>query len=88
LISLSQVEKRRIARELVRIQNIRKDSGFEVTDKIKVYLQKNDTLEEAVKGNVDYIKSETLTEELVFDNINDGTEIEFDEIKQKVITNK
>jgi hypothetical protein len=37
---------------------------------------------------VDYIKSETLTEELVFDNINDGTEIEFDEIKQKVITNK
>jgi isoleucyl-tRNA synthetase len=36
-----------------------------VTDKIKVYLQKNDTLEEAVKGNVDYIKSETLTEELV-----------------------
>jgi hypothetical protein len=31
---------------------------------------------------VDY-KSETLTEELVLDNINDGTEIEFDEIKQK-----
>jgi isoleucyl-tRNA synthetase len=39
---------------------------------------------------VDYIKSETLTEELVFvDNIHDGTEIEFDEIKTKiVITNK
>jgi isoleucyl-tRNA synthetase len=35
-----------------------------VTDKIKVYLQKNDTLEEAVKGMC-YIKSETLTEELV-----------------------
>jgi isoleucyl-tRNA synthetase len=39
-IVISQVEKR-IARELVnRIQNIRKDSGFEVTDKIKVHLQK------------------------------------------------
>jgi isoleucyl-tRNA synthetase len=43
------IEKK--TRELVnRIQNIRKDSRFEVTDKIKVYLQKNDTLEEAVKG--------------------------------------
>jgi isoleucyl-tRNA synthetase len=65
-IVISRIEKRRNCEELVnRIQNIRKDSGFEVTDKIKVYLQKNDTLEEAVKGNVDYIKSETLTEELV-----------------------
>jgi isoleucyl-tRNA synthetase len=35
-----------------------------VTDKIKVHLQKNDILR-AVKPNVDYIKSETLTEELV-----------------------
>jgi isoleucyl-tRNA synthetase len=86
-----ELKKEGIARELVnRIQNIRKESGFEVTDKIKVHLQKNDTLEEAVKGNVEYIKSETLTEELVFvDNIHDGTEIEFDEIKTKiVITNK
>jgi isoleucyl-tRNA synthetase len=49
-IVISQIEKEEL-RELVnRIQNIRKDSGFEVTDKIKVYLQKNDTLEEAVKG--------------------------------------
>ncbi|WP_016989185.1 isoleucine--tRNA ligase [Flavobacterium sp. ACAM 123] len=90
VISL-ELKKEGIARELVnRIQNIRKESGFEVTDKIKVHLQKNDTLEEAVKGNVEYIKSETLTEELVFvDNIHDGTEIEFDEIKTKiVITNK
>jgi isoleucyl-tRNA synthetase len=61
-----ELKKEGIARELVnRIQNIRKDSGFEVTDKIKVHLQKNDILEEAVKPNVDYIKSETLTEELV-----------------------
>ena len=82
-----ELKKEGIARELVnRIQNIRKDSGFEVTDKIKVHLQKNDILEEAVKGNVDYIKSETLTEELVFvDNINEGIEIEFDEIKTKIV---
>jgi isoleucyl-tRNA synthetase len=81
-----ELKKEGIARELVnRIQNIRKDSGFEVTDKIKVHLQKNDTLEEAIKSNVAYIKSETLTEELVFEEeVENGTEIEFDEIKTKI----
>jgi isoleucyl-tRNA synthetase len=75
-----------IARELVnRIQNIRKDSGFEVTDKIKVSLQNNAVLETAVRSNEAYIKSETLTEELVFEvQIENGTEIEFDDIKTKI----
>jgi isoleucyl-tRNA synthetase len=51
-----------IARELVnRIQNIRKDSGFEVTDKIKVQIKRSGLLEEAILKNEDYIKSETLT---------------------------
>lgn len=79
-----------IARELVnRIQNIRKDSGFEVTDKIKVYLQKNDILEQAVKANEMYIKSETLTESLTFeDQIETGAEIEFDEIKTQILITK
>jgi isoleucyl-tRNA synthetase len=72
-----------IARELVnRIQNLRKDSGFEVTDKIIVHLQKNPALEKAVIENETYIKSETLTNELIFEEkIVNGTEIEFDEIK-------
>ncbi|WP_395051043.1 isoleucine--tRNA ligase [Flavobacterium sp.] len=79
-----------IARELVnRIQNIRKDSGFEVTDKIKVHLQKNSELEKAVKANEAYIKSETLTETLLFeDAISNGAEIEFDEIKTKITITK
>ena len=79
-----------IARELVnRIQNIRKDSGFEVTDKIKVHLQKNSELEKAVKINEAYIKSETLTETLLFEEtIIDGIEIEFDEIKTKITITK
>jgi isoleucyl-tRNA synthetase len=79
-----------IARELVnRIQNIRKDSGFEVTDKIKVHLQKNAALEKAVKANEAYIKSETLTEILVFEeSISNGTEIEFDDIKTKLAITK
>jgi isoleucyl-tRNA synthetase len=85
-----ELKQEGIARELVnRIQNIRKDSGFEVTDKIKVHLQKNPELENAVKANEAYIKSETLTETLVFEeNIDNGTEIEFDEIKTKISITK
>ena len=56
-----------IARELVnRIQNLRKDSGFEVTDRVAVTVQNDATLETAVTENLDYIKQETLTEKLEF----------------------
>ncbi|MBF4486168.1 isoleucine--tRNA ligase [Flavobacterium sp. CSZ] len=79
-----------VARELVnRIQNIRKDSGFEVTDKIKVKIKRNGILEEAILKNIDYIKSETLTDELVFvDSLENGTEIEFDDIKTMILISK
>ncbi|WP_294824453.1 isoleucine--tRNA ligase [uncultured Flavobacterium sp.] len=79
-----------IARELVnRIQNIRKDSGFEVTDRIKIYLQENAGLEGAVKANEEYIKSETLTDELVFlPVVENGTQIEFDEITTLLLISK
>ncbi|MBK0369774.1 isoleucine--tRNA ligase [Flavobacterium agrisoli] len=79
-----------VARELVnRIQNIRKDSGFEVTDKIKVQIKRNGNLEEAILKNESYIKSETLTEELVFlDALENGTVVEFDEIKTMLLISK
>ena len=85
-----ELKQEGIARELVnRIQNIRKDAGFEVTDKIKVHLQKNDTLETAINANKDYIKSETLTESLVFEDImENGTEIDFDGITTSIIITK
>lgn len=72
-----------------RIQNLRKDSGFEVTDKIKVHLQSSNGLEKAVAANENYIKSETLTETLVFvDDLDNGTEIEFDDIKTRILISK
>ncbi len=85
-----ELKEEGIARELVnRIQNIRKDSGFEVTDKIKVYLQNNTELEKAVQANEKYIKSETLTETLVFENtLNNGIEIEFDTIQTRILITK
>lgn len=85
-----ELRKEGIARELVnRIQNIRKDSGFEVTDKIKVQIQNNETIEQAVIANLSYIKSETLTNELIFvPEINNGTEIEFDELQTIILISK
>jgi isoleucyl-tRNA synthetase len=84
------LRKEGIARELVnRIQNIRKDSGFEVTDKVKVYVQNHAVLQEAILANESYIKSETLTEELLFaENLENGIEIEFDDIKTKLTITK
>ena len=85
-----ELRKEGIARELVnRIQNIRKDSGFEVTDKIVVKMEKNPQIEAAVVANSEYIKSETLTETLLFeDKIENGIEIEFDEIKTSIFISK
>ena len=90
-ISISEeLHQEGIARELVnRIQNIRKDSGFEVTDKIKVQIQRNGDLEKAVLNNEAYIKSETLTDMLVFvDELESGVAIEFDEITTRIAINK
>ncbi len=85
-----ELKQEGIARELVnRIQNIRKDSGFEVTDKIKVTIGRNGELEQAVQNNESYIMSETLTEQLNFvDVLENGTEIEFDDIKTTVLISK
>ena len=79
-----------IARELVnRIQNLRKDSGFEVTDRIEVSLQDNEKLTDAVSQNLQYIKEETLTEVLQFQpQVIDGTEIVFDEIETRISIKK
>lgn len=85
-----ELKQEGIARELVnRIQNIRKDSGFEVTDKIKVQLKRSGVLEKAILENEAYIKSETLTSDLVFvEELENGIEIEFDEIKTKITITK
>jgi isoleucyl-tRNA synthetase len=71
-----------IARELVnRIQNLRKDSGLEVTDRINIQLQENGKLSDAIHQNLDYIKTETLTNTInLTPNVKDGLPIEFDDV--------
>lgn len=80
------LRKEGIARELVnRIQNIRKDSGYEVTDKIDVKILKDGFVEMAVESNLEYIKTETLTAELDFEEkLEKGTEVAFDEVNTKL----
>ena len=79
-----------IARELVnRIQNVRKDSGFEVTDTIEVTLQRDGIVENAVNQNITYIKNETLTANLEFaEVVNEGVEVAFDDITTKMLIKK
>ncbi|MCL5246316.1 isoleucine--tRNA ligase [Cellulophaga sp. 20_2_10] len=84
------LRKEGIARELVnRIQNLRKESGFEVTDKIDIKILKNSYLENAVADNIAYIKTETLTAELNFEEkLDNGTTIAFDEVNTKLFIQK
>ncbi len=84
------LKKEGIARELVnRIQNLRKDSGFDVTDKIDIKILKDGLVEIAIASNLNYIKAETLTAELVFEEKLDvGIPIAFDEVNTKLFITK
>lgn len=79
-----------IARELVnRIQNLRKDSGLEVTDKILITIKDNEKLKAAVQENLNYIKMETLTTKLIFsDNLEQGFPVEFDDLNTLIAIEK
>ncbi|MDZ4664114.1 MAG: isoleucine--tRNA ligase [Bacteroidota bacterium] len=61
----AELKQEGLAREVVnRIQNMRKDKGLDVTDKILVRIQQNAKLDSAIKNNLSYICSETLTGDL------------------------
>lgn len=60
-----ELKEEGIAREFVnRIQNLRKDRGLEVTDKIKIKIENRDLIESAINRNLKYICSETLADSL------------------------
>ncbi len=89
-ITLSdELREEGLAREFInRIQNLRKDSGLEVTDKVKIQVEKNDSLTAAIKNNFTYICDETLAVQLDFEehSIMNGSEIELiDNISTKVL---
>lgn len=79
-----------IARELVnRIQNLRKDSGLEVTDKILLYIGASETLNTAVEAYREYLMQETLCEKLeLVDHLEKGIEVSFDDIQTQLYLEK
>ena len=59
-----------IARELVnRVQNLRKDSGLEVTDRILLKVETNEAIREAIKANMQYVCNEVLANDITFDGV-------------------
>ncbi|WP_027125628.1 isoleucine--tRNA ligase [Gelidibacter mesophilus] len=85
-----ELKKEGIARELVnRIQNLRKDSGYELTDRIEVHFQRDEHIINAINKNLDYIKTETLTEKLeILEHLNEGIEVAFDDVNTKLFIKK
>ena len=79
-----------IAREIVsKIQNLRKTKNFEVTDRINTVISGDQEVENAININLDYVKTETLSNSIIFDKIdNNGDEIQFENKVIKIFINK
>ncbi len=75
-----------VARELVkRIQNLRKESGFEITDRIDIQLQHHPETDKAVQQFGEYISAQVLANSLTLvDQVNDATELDFEDYKVNV----
>lgn len=77
-----ELHREGIARELVnRIQNLRKDKGLEVTDRINIRLGESDLIQTSVETNLDYICSETLADRIETNqqNLSDAIEVTLEE---------
>ncbi len=73
-----------MAREIInRVQNIRKESGLEITDRITVTLAPNAEVEKSVEVFGDYIKTQVLADSIEIQP-NDGAEIDFDDFKLNI----
>ena len=85
-----ELRREGMARELVnRIQNIRKSSGFEITDKIKITLSKNAQTDDAVIEYKEYICNQVLANSLILvDEIADGVKLDFDDFDLFVCVEK
>jgi isoleucyl-tRNA synthetase len=85
-----ELESEGNARELVnRIQKIRKDNGYELTDRILVKVSESNALKESIAQFNTYICAEILADKLeLVSELPDGTEIEVNDIPLKVFVTK
>ncbi|MBR2192860.1 MAG: isoleucine--tRNA ligase [Bacteroidaceae bacterium] len=77
-----ELKNEAVAREIIkRIQGIRKDSGFEITDRIQVVISESPAISEALAGFKDYIASQVLANSIEMGQPTEGTEVDFDDFK-------
>tara|TARA_B110000238_G_scaffold68244_1_gene74810 strand:+ start:21119 stop:24454 length:3336 start_codon:yes stop_codon:yes gene_type:complete len=78
-----QLKEEGLAREFInRIQRLRKDLNFDVTDRISIEVAKNNILEQAIKNNLTYICNETLTKNLDFTSIKNKEFVSIDLVEE------
>ena len=83
-----ELKKEGMARELInRIQNLRKETGLEITDRIKVTVAPNEETNAAIEAFGDYIKTQVLADSILIAE-NNGSETEFDEFKLNILVEK
>ncbi len=90
-ISITEkLEKEGLARELVnRIQNLRKSSGFEITDRISVAIQQQAELDDMIGEFKEYIANQVLAKEItVLDKVDNPTTLDFDDFEVFVSVKK
>ena len=85
-----ELQKEGVAREFVnRIQNIRKSSGFEITDKIIVKIENSENVAGAVESFGDYISSQVLANSIeLVETVENPTELDFDDFKVNIEVTK
>ena len=77
-----------MAREIInRVQNIRKESGFEITDRINITLAPNAEVEKSVNAFGEYVKTQVLADAIIIAP-NDGAEVAFDDFKLNIKVTK
>ena len=77
-----------MARELInRIQNMRKDAGLEITDRIAIKVSPNDSIAKAIANYEDYVKTQVLADSISVED-NAGTDVEFDNFVVRIQVTK
>ena len=83
-----ELKQEGMAREIInRVQNIRKDSGLEITDRIHITLAPQAEIEAAVKAFGEYIKTQVLADDITI-AANNGQEVDFDDFKLNIDVKK
>ena len=83
-----ELRREGMARELVnRVQNLRKENGLEITDRVKVTIAPSEVLQDALESFGDYVRNQVLADSLVFEE-NNGKPVKFDDFELNINVEK